>query len=121
MRMLGRNRKRMETRLLERAGETPADAPVHAPRHDIASRGRARDDDGRSRVNRFGRAAAMRDPHADPGAEDGGKQQPKNHAERHVNRVGFRWLVLSLVWGISGPARVGGWPKVAVLRALRPT
>ena len=118
--MLGRNGKRMETRLLERAGETPADAPVHAPRHDSASRRRPRDDDGRSRVNRSGRAATMRDPHADPGAEDGGKQQPKNHAERHVNRVGFRWLVLSLVWGISPSARVAGWPEVAVSEARRP-
>ena len=110
----------METGLLERARETPADVPVHASRHEAASRGRARDNDRRGRVNRTGCAAAVRDAHADPGAEDGGKQQPKNHAERHVNRVGFRWLVLSLVWGISPSARVAGWPKVAVLEARRP-
>jgi hypothetical protein len=120
VRMLGRNRERMESGLLERARETPADAPVHAARHERVGRRWARDNDRRSRVHGRRAAPAMRDPHADSGAEDGRKQQPKDHTERHVNRVGFRWPVLSLVWGISPSARAAEWPKVGVWEAQRP-
>jgi hypothetical protein len=61
----------METGLLERARETPADVPVDALRHEAVRRRRARDDDRRSRIDGNRPAPAMSNSHADSGAEDG--------------------------------------------------
>ena len=121
MRVRGRTRQRMQAGLLERACKPPADVPVDAARRDVGLRGggAAGDDDRRSGVHGRWCPSAVRDRNADPAAEDSRKQQPKNHAERHVNRVGFRCRVPSLVWGISGTATVAGWPEVAGSRAPR--